>query len=182
MFFGYYFAYCFVIILAAVLGIASGSLASVIGKRKKSTSILVGVGTAFFVLLGICGYYGAYLPHDYDHYGGDFDYYRMPLDYPYELSTIDTIECANISKWQEDKLLVTGITHYRKRDNIIVGKISEECFLSDRTEWFSFDTKTGRVVRYDSEEEFRKALQALGFDEAPELLTIQENWSLYRSK
>ena len=89
---------------------------------------------------------------------------------------VDMIDCASITKWKEDNLLVTGITHYHKRENIVVGRISERCFLSDKSVWFSFDTETGIAVEYDTEDEYRQGLESLGFDDEPILLTVEENW------
>lgn len=179
MFFGYYLSGCLVIVIATLLGAGSGYLTFLLSHRRTQVAIAVGTVTTLLVLLGICGYYVIYTPNDYYNYAGDFDFYRMPLDYPYELSMIDMIDCAGISRWKEDKLLVAGISHYYKRDNLIVGKISAECFAVDTSAWFSFDTKTGRVEEYKTEEEFRRALKELGFDQEPELRTIQENWDLF---
>jgi len=42
--------------------------------------------------------------------------------------------------------------------------------------WFSFDTKTGIAVEYNTEDEYQRGLKRVGFDEEPILLTIEENW------
>lgn len=167
-------------ILSTLLGLASGFLNFTFSKQKR-LSILIGFATALFIFLSICAYWGIYLPSDYHNYAGGFDYYRMPLDYPYELLMIDMIDCAAISTWQEDNFLVYGITHYQKQNNIIVGKISTKCFSANKTEWFLFDTETGDIVRYDTEKELESSLKVFDFDTTLNLLTIKENWNLHWS-
>lgn len=57
MFFGYYFTACIVILVAIVIGIISGSIASRMSKKGKQTSILVGIESFFLVVCGICSYW-----------------------------------------------------------------------------------------------------------------------------
>lgn len=178
MFLVYYFACCIVVLVASIIGGISGSLTSMFGNSTKQTSILVGVGTFFLVIVGVWGYW-IYGTTDYYGYGGDFDYYRIPLDYPYEISMIDTTDCGDITKWQEDRIILGGITQYHKQDNIIIGKISSECFFSHKSEWFSFDTSTGKAVLYASEKEYEQAIKELGFSKVPELLMLDDNARLY---
>ncbi len=175
-----YYIYCFrVLVVAIFIGIISGFLAFLwsllIGKRKIQMPILVGIGAFFLVICGVLGYW-EYLTYDYENYGGDFDYYRIPLDYPYQLSMIDEIDCASITVWKNDNhSIVKGITHYHKQENIVVGKISADCFLADKSAWFSFDTTTGIAIKYETEEEYHQALKELGFNEEPTLPMIREN-------
>ena len=178
--FGDYCLCGLVLLLAAALGSVGGFLTFHIKKgTTKKPAILIGIVIFLLTLFGAFGYYGLYLPNDYYRYAGAFDSYRMPLNYPYELSMIDTIDCASIGKWQEDQLFVTGISHYYIRDSFVVGKISDECLSFYGTMWFLFDTNTGKVTKFSTEEALHQAVEKLGFDEEPELLTVRENWDLY---
>jgi hypothetical protein len=202
MFLTYYVACFFVIAIAALFGMivallfgsASSLLSFIISKRKTKTStsvrlgisasvglgtsILVGVGVFLLVIFSVYGYW-IYRANDFYGYGGDFDFYRIPLDYPYEMVMIDVTDCGHIGEWQDTGIIVAGVTHYHKRDNIIVGRISSNCFPADEFGWFSFDTTTGIAVEYRDEQEYYQTLKGLGFNEAPELLTLDENAGLY---
>ncbi len=202
MFFLYYIA-CFLVIAIAALfgfivallfGSAGGILSFIISKRQAKTatpvrfgisasvglgaSILAGVSAFLFVIFGVYGYW-VYRENDFYGYGGDFDFYRIPLDYPYEMAMIDVTDCGYIGKWQDPGTILAGVTHYHKQDNIIVGQISSNCYPANGSGWFSFDTTTGIAIKYRNEQEYDQALKGLGFDEAPELLTLDENAGLY---
>lgn len=170
---------CAAIMVAVFLGAIGGVLIRRFGHRRKAVSIVAGSLIAFLSLSGILGYWFFYLPNDYYRYAGDFDYYRMPLDYPYELSMIDMIDCATISVWKENTSLMGGIRDYQKRDNVIIGTTSISCRSAERTGWFSFDTRTGDVVTYFSPEEFKAAARLIYPNEEIKLLTVRENWDLH---
>lgn len=182
MCFGYYIAFCFVFIVAAFLGVLGGFLTFLLTKRKTKSSVLAGIVVFFIVILGTCGYVGIYLPNDFYRYAGDFDYYRIPLDYPYELSMIDSMDCAAISKWKSDETIISGITHYYRNGNVVIGRTSDACFIQSQSEWFLFDTRTGKLSQYENSNEFDQAIQEIGFDRKPNLRTVQENWNLYWNK
>ena len=176
-----YYVTCFIIIAAALLLAGLSSLLGFILKWEAKTSILVGIGTFFFLMCGVFGYQ-VYRENDFYGYGGDFDYWRTPLDYPYEITMIDVTDCGHITRWKDGGFIVAGITHYHKQDNIIVGKSSSTCFPHEKSEWFSFDTTTGIATEYETKAEYQQALKELGFSEEPELLTLEENVRLYWDK
>ena len=103
---------------------------------------------------------------------GLFDTCRLPVEYPYHLIMDCSMDDAQLEIWK-GRILLTGITHYHKSPGNMVGKC--------HTVWFSLDYNTGVLVKYESKEEFLKAVPELGYNEEPELLTIRDNWKLYWS-
>lgn len=185
MFLTYYALFCVIIIVAGLFGVVSSGLYSFVSKRKNTVpasvgcSVLVGIGVFILAISSVCGYWN-YRANDFYGYGGDFDYYRIPLDYPYEITMIDTTDCGAINKWKEDgSSIVFGVTEYYKQGNIIVGRISPSCFPFDNSGWFVFDTSTGEAIKYQNEQEYIQALKKIGFSEEPNLLTLDENADLY---
>jgi hypothetical protein len=58
---------------------------------------------------------------NYWSYQGAFDYWRMPLEPPYELVMIDTQDDAAICKWKDGAAIVWGIKKYEKRGSLVAG-------------------------------------------------------------
>jgi hypothetical protein len=133
------------------------------------------------------------------------DWYRMPLEYPYELVTTQLDADADIRAWQTDRNIVRAVVKYHKSGNLLVGEIDPHAFglnaerttepleewyhrqdslykyyaENPRPSWFTFDCGTGKATVYDSHEDFVAAVHALGVEGEPELLSIRENWKLY---
>jgi energy-coupling factor transporter transmembrane protein EcfT len=139
---------------------------------------------ASVVLLGgVCVCMDSMYAWDYWRYNGVLDSFRMPLEPPYELLMIDTIDYASIEVWKEDSTSqLSGITHYEKRGYLIFGEISKEKFDSRRTEedrkWFIFDLSNGDKSIFESEEDFAAELANRGV-ESIKLKTVLQNWNEY---
>lgn len=147
-------------------------------KRKFLLSILF---TVIFVP-SMCGF-GIYLMvkdvNDYWKSQGAWDYWRMPLEEPYELVMIDTKDTASINIWENPESLVWGISKYERKGDVMYGEISRGPFHRDEPpKYFSFNLKTGQVDKIESLELFTKKLSVYDISEI-NLKSIRENWSEY---
>jgi hypothetical protein len=115
---------------------------------------------------------------DYWNHEGAFDYYRMPLEPPYQLSMIDTLDDAGISKWKEGSQIVWNITKYEKRGPLIAG-FREEERTSREPAWFLFDCSDGAVSKFADEESLSRACAERGFTPPLAMRSIKENWDSY---
>jgi len=126
---------------------------------------------AIFVPVMLC--LGGYLMEkDLDDYWaskGAWDWWRMPLEYPYELIAVGSLDMGSISNWETDEQPVFGVTRFYKSGNIVAGEIAAN-YSSYQGQWFSFDCSNGQVAWYDSKVEFHQALDELA---------VEENMRLY---
>jgi hypothetical protein len=111
---------------------------------------------------------------DYWKSGGAWDWWRMPLEYPYELIAVGTTETGSIMEWETGNQHVYGVTKFYKKGNLIAGEAS-----SYQGTLFIFDCSNGTAFWYDNETEFREAMIKLGFDKETIFLTVEENMDLY---
>ena len=187
------------------------------GSRKLIPTAIVAALFVFLVVgLNVLGFVMEIKDSDnYWESWGFADTFRMPLEYPYEISMGGVMDIAEIGIWKRPyDDIVREVTRYHKEGNIIVGEISphhsERRWLTIKYEnvgtkqteeeyyiwqdslkehlsqfpektWFAFDCASGALNRYETHENYLEALDSLGFESVPDLLTIQENWRLYRS-
>lgn len=191
----------FVVIFWAVLltpiGFGLGLLLSFIGfpvfhtlkrtpvdERNTSYARRRRVASVFTVLFvpTICGL-GLYLSYkdegDYWEYQGAFDFWRMPLEEPYELVMIDVTDEAAISEWQDGTNIVSGIRKYEKRGHLVAGYYEREFFNSKESGWFLFDCASGRAEKFGTEQSLTETCATRGFSPPIQMKTIHENWTLY---
>ena len=191
----------FVIIFWAILltpaGLVLGLVLSFIGfpvfhrlrktpAEKRNTGCLQRILAAYLFTVvfvpTICGL-GLYLSYkdqnNFWEYKGAFDFWRMPLEEPYQLVIIDTMEQAGISKWQDGSYIVYGILKYEKRGQLVAGYCERRTFKPEKTGWFLFDCVTGKAVDFGSEQLFVEACEKRGFSPPIQMKTIPENWTLY---
>ena len=138
---------------------------------------------SFLLLGGVCLAIDSMYAWDYWRYDGVLDSFRMPLEPPYELLMIDTIDYASIRIWKGDSLnQLSGITHYEKRGYLIFGERSNERLEFRRTEkdreWFIFDLSNGDKSIFESEEDFAAELAKRGIENI-NLKTVLQNWKEY---
>ena len=130
----------------------------------------------------ICGL-GLYLSFkdqdNYWEYHGAFDFWRMPLEEPYQLVMIDTIEQAGISKWRDGSYIVYGILEYEKRGQLVAGYYEHKPFKPEEKGWFLFDCVTGKAEDFRSEQLLTEACEKRRFSPPIQMKTILENWTLY---
>lgn len=141
------------------------------------------IPSSFLLLGGVCLCIDSMYAQDYWRYDGVQDYFRMPLEPPYELVMIDTIDYASINVWKENSgSQLSGITHYEKRGYLIFGERSNEWIESQRTEedreWFIFDLSNGDKSLFESEEYFKAELASRGHENI-KLKTVLQNWNEY---
>jgi hypothetical protein len=121
---------------------------------------------------------GAYIMEkdlgDYWKSSGAWDWWRMPLEYPYELIAVGTQDIGYIREWETNTQYVDGIARFYKNGNLIAGEAS-----SYQGKLFIFDCSNGTVIWYDNEAEFREAMVNFGFDRETVFLTVEENMKLY---
>jgi hypothetical protein len=153
-----------------------------VGVRRR-LRISAAFASAFVVaVLGI-GLFVSYKDfNDYWRYRGAFDYYRMPLEEPYELVMIDALDAASISKWQESVSLIGGIVRYERIASCLIGETSDETFAesnSPPTGWFIFDLTSGHLYKYRSLDELREEAARHGIQPTFDLKSIKNNWDHY---
>ncbi|MBN1817229.1 MAG: hypothetical protein JW828_07690 [Sedimentisphaerales bacterium] len=114
---------------------------------------------------------------------GYYNRYRMPLEYPYELSMNDIIDYGKIKTWpgssKEPSWKVFDIRKIYKQGNLVLGKSEDR--MGKESFWFIFDCGTDREEIFQSEEEYSKKLKSLGFTKVPELVTLEEFWNSFWS-
>jgi len=78
---------------------------------------------------------------DYWKSQGGWDSWRMPLDEPYELSMINSMENASIRKWQAQNPIISGIIRFEKRGPLIAGETGISKSKTNKTVlgWFLFN-------------------------------------------
>lgn len=119
---------------------------------------------------------------DYWRYEGAFDFYRMPLEEPYELVMIDSLDKASIGRWQESESLIWGIIRYERRANFLIGETTDESFPdrnSRPTGWFIFDLTSGHLYKYRSLSELREEAPSHGIQPPFAFTSIKDNWDHY---
>lgn len=115
---------------------------------------------------------------------GLYDHYRIPLEYPYEMSAFDTLDTMNISTWKNfsGDNFISNVIEFRKQDHILAGKyLTNTHYANDKGihNWFIFDCQSGHIRSFNTHQEYLKALKELGFSEEPQLLSNQENWNTF---
>jgi len=120
---------------------------------------------------------------NYWEYEGFRDYFRMPLEKPYELVMIDEIDNASIEVWKDNfDIDISDITHYEKRGFVIFGKCHKSSFdgkdWHKTKRWFVFDLKSGEKSFFDTQLELFIALQKMEIEDI-QLRTVEENWHAY---
>ncbi len=112
---------------------------------------------------------------NYWEYQGAFDYWRMPLEPPYELVMVDTLGEAAIHQWKNDSApaILWGITKYEKRGPLVAG------FYEGEHGWFLFDCTNGAIAKFTDRESFHKACTDKGFTSLPAMMSIRDNWHCY---
>jgi hypothetical protein len=112
---------------------------------------------------------------------GAWYYWRMPIEEPYELVMIDTMDNASIGKWKDGSAIVADIIEYEKRGPILAGRCRDRRLDSNtNTEhWFLFDCTTGRADEYVDKETFETACRQKGLCLPLAMKSIQDNWDQY---
>ncbi len=152
-------------------------------KRRRGLLFHCGFTVVFAMLFApsVCGllfFLASVGSDDYWNYEGAFDYYRMPLEPPYQLSMTDTLDDAGIFKWKERSGIVWNITKYEKRGPLIAG-FREEERTSREPPWFLFDCRNGKAFKFVDEKSLNRACAENGFAPPLTMRSIRENWDSY---
>ncbi len=143
-----------------------------------------GVTTGGMVVAGLV--YDIADSGDYCDSTGFGDWFRMPLQYPYELVTTSIDYDADIRVWEEKRSIIIGILRYHKREAIIVGEYHDRSLPLRPLDtppdilWFTFDCGNGELHKYESKEDYLLGIAGLGFSSEPQLGTIRQNWRKYK--
>jgi hypothetical protein len=155
--------------------------------------ILATAGFAFFMIQEVR------YSDDFYKSQGLTDWWRLPLDYPYEILFIDVTDHGSIQKtdckgkagdadpadFPEVQPQLFDVRAYYKKGPLVVGYIYEDEWRSYEktkhrdTVWFSFDCSTGESLTYGSREDYVQGLGRLGFTEEPELVPVREQLDRY---
>lgn len=172
----------FLLVLIALLSVVPGSVVYLLARKKKSpgkeVAAALAVVVAFFLMIGGCLASYQRCANDFACDRGFADYFRIPLQYPYQISSFDGLGDGCLATWQEEgSCILSGITQYAVKSPIMVGRIGPSWDAPDRPErWFSFNFDTGEIRRYNSKEAFVAASQALGFEGEPAMRSIREHY------
>lgn len=181
-----------ILVLAAVAAAASamvGGGVSILVKRKGKTKIPILAAVATFAML--FGYLIYYFT-SFNGYRGFGDRYRIPIQYPYQISIYGaSLADGCLDSWnQSDSTILCGIAEYAVEGKVMAGKRGE-IWKDSSGQWYHFDHSTheripteqrftftldtGELVYYPSEQAFVDACQDLGFANKPELKSIREH-------
>lgn len=167
--------------VAAIVSLALGAIMGILTIRKRDIKIpvVVTIGVFFTINFSCCGYW-MWCGNNFECSGGFGDYFRLPVKYPYQISSIDVLDEGCLDRWDEDNSdVVCGITDYTLHFSIMVGKI-EDPFTSmgctSSEEWFSFNLDTGELTCYSSRRAFIDACKTLGFAGMPRLKSVREHY------
>lgn len=87
---------------------------------------------------------------------GHSDFYRIPLEKPYQLTSIDGIETFAIGKWQRSRSLISRIYKVSKENGVIIGIARQKA--KGQPIYFTFSPSTGALSQCSTQKEFKKLL------------------------
>ena len=125
------------------------------GKNKKILFLVIFIGMIF---LPGCDDFPTRPGEGFYSYQGYRDWWRIPLDYPYQIYIVDSFEQGYFEKYDPSTLvadaktdvLISAITAFAENDKYWLFKSKKAFFL--------FDITTQKVQQIDSEKEFLKLL------------------------
>lgn len=174
--------------IATVVSIILGGVVSLLAKRQgKSKTRAIATITTFTVVFSYLIYYFT----SFNGYRGFGDYYRIPIQYPYQISIYGTSVAEGcLDMWeQNNSTILCGITDYAIQGTVLAGKrgetwrdVSGQWYSFDESsgeridaeQWFTFTFDGGELVYYPSEQAFVDACTELGFAKKPSLASIRE--------
>ncbi len=164
------------------------------------TGVLAAVG-------GIAGVVGIvadmYEAGDYYADDGVFDTWRVPIGYPYDITTGSQLESGGIRLWYEDhkpaKTILLWVTHLQPTGDYVVGRRSPEEYdfsrdLADQIsgqidsggyhtyypeEYFVFCLHDGTILKATADRDFNTLLDSLGIDSTLQLQSLKEYYYAY---
>jgi hypothetical protein len=110
-----------------------------------------------------------------------WDSWRMPLDEPYELYMINSMESASIRRWQASNPIISDVIRFEKRGPLVAGETGISRSKTDKTVlgWFLFNGSSGQCTTFASFEDFSRACAAAGFSAPLHARSVKEQWYLY---
>jgi len=173
---------CGFLAIAVVVSIILGRAASSLTQRRdfptrEIPSAPATVGAFFLIVFGCVVFY-VWCSNNFYCDRGFADYSRMPLKYPYQISSIDSHDEGCLSTWPDKGSCISaGITHYAIKDSVMVGRIYSRRRCPDCPEqWFSFNLDTGDFKSYSDKEAFAAACTKLGLAEEPMLIPLRDHF------
>ncbi|MDR2951358.1 MAG: hypothetical protein LBV71_19395 [Prevotella sp.] len=122
------------------------------------------------------------IPETYFTYAGLRDYYRMPLVYPFSMSTIDVLDYGTINDESgikhiakdadKGKQLFGGITSFTFDKRLLMAKV--ESYSGNEIKYILLDFNTGQKEEFYTEPELKEKAAALGFDISKAWMTVKE--------
>jgi len=142
---------------------------------KRTCSLVLACGCAFTIL--ICGLNFYDMFGDADDYWkskGGWHFWRLPLEEPYELRMVDSMEQGSIAAWKQADVLVARVLEYDQQGSIVVGVRAGDS--ARQLEWFLFDTKTGESKRYQSRRDLEQESLSRGLALPLQMETVRTHW------
>jgi hypothetical protein len=132
------------------------------------------------------------VPRDFWTYDGFRDWWRFPLAYPYQMTSIDSLDYAGTlgrfngkaavsASNESNDQLIPHLTHIAFDRNVLIGRISAGTSLDTPTApakcWVVFEFATGKSEEFASEAAAVAAAKDCGFSGDAELLSIKDQYS-----
>lgn len=146
-------------------------------KTGKKVALTLVISFIICFLTAITLFIGAvFHSNNYWEFQGYYDSYRIPLEYPYQLSMIDVIDNARLSEWKQPNsgnYDVTGIKKIFKQDYLVMGQYEAGFFI--------LDCQAKQILTFNDHAEYTQALQKIGFPEEPKLIDLKVFWDNFWS-
>lgn len=121
---------------------------------------------------------------------GFADYYRVPLEYPYQLSMVDAPYEAILDIWNDTNSVsvvnpdIYGIDSLNIVNNIVFVKLDRNniYYTNGKVEnkkWFILDCTTGKINYYTSEAILKTHLDSLSIDSSISLISVNDYYNEY---
>jgi signal transduction histidine kinase len=121
------------------------------------------------------------VPPDFFNNEGEYDWYRFPLAYPYEILAIDSLDAGSLKRYDEDSYSsgFSGyITHLSFTKSFLLARTVAEKWTKNQTPaWVLFDFKTGKTISFKSKQELIDAAKSLGYSGDVDLLSIEKRYN-----
>ncbi len=129
-------------------------------------AVLLGV-TILFIFSGV------FFPPDFENDSILDDCWRVPLQYPYEITDLNNAGSAYLRIWEKDCIFQGSIVAYSWKTNVVFG---ETIFLSEDKKYFIFCMTNNALENFISKETFTNACAILGLDHKT-IQPVETQWN-----
>ncbi len=148
----------------------------------KTVGVIISITIIAFIIFGFVRMFQ--LESDYWKSKGFDEFYRMPLEYPYEMLLVSGDNLSELCEWPNEptlghKSIIMNIAKYHKEGKFVVGEIQPDSVRNSLSGnhaviWFIFNCSTGRYKFIQNKDEYLNELLAQGIKTEPQLKTFKE--------